>query len=312
MTITPSEAPVVETTYGPVRGSTKGSVSSWKGIRYAAPPVGALRFRAPVPPQPWTEVQDATEFGPCEPQSRLAMIPLGENVPMDEDCLFLNVWAPGPVGSDAPGKPVMVWIHGGAYFRGASSQPLFDATTLAENGDVVVVSINYRIGVFGFVDFSSFNSSEHTFEPNVALRDMIAALQWVQGNIAAFGGDPDKVTLFGESAGGGAVTTLMTVPSARGLFHRAIAESSPATSVYGSERGEIVAKLFLEIFSGGSDLGLLRSTSAEDLIGPSDELFARVPQETPGTLAFARSSTVICSLTTRCARSVTAMHTRFR
>ncbi|MFJ7723245.1 carboxylesterase family protein, partial [Rhodococcus erythropolis] len=184
MTITPSEAPVVETTYGPVRGSTEGSVSSWKGIRYAAPPVGPLRFRAPVPPQPWTEVQDATEFGPCEPQSRLAMIPLGENVPMDEDCLFLNVWAPRPVGADAPGKPVMVWIHGGAYFRGASSQPLFDATTLAENGDVVVVSINYRIGVFGFVDFSSFNSSEHTFEPNVALRDMIAALQWVQGNIA--------------------------------------------------------------------------------------------------------------------------------
>ncbi len=287
MTITPSEAPVVETTYGPVRGSTEGAVSSWKGIRYAAPPVGPLRFRAPVPPQPWTEIQDATEFGPCEPQSRLSMIPLGENVPMDEDCLFLNVWAPGPVGSDAPGKPVMVWIHGGAYFRGASSQPLFDATTLAENGDVVVVSINYRIGVFGFVDFSSFNSEEHTFEPNVALRDMIAALQWVQGNIAAFGGDPNRVALFGESAGGGAVTTLMTVPSARGLFHRAIAESSPATSVYGSERGEIVAKLFLEIFSGGGDLGLLRSTSAEDMIGPSDELFARVPQETPGTLAFA-------------------------
>lgn len=312
MTITPSEAPVVETTYGPVRGSTEGSVSSWKGIRYAAPPVGALRFRAPVPPQPWTEVQDATEFGPCEPQSRLAMIPLGENVPMDGDCLFLNVWAPGPVGSDAPGKPVMVWIHGGAYFRGASSQPLFDATTLAENGDVVVVSINYRIGVFGFVDFSSFNSSEHTFEPNVALRDMIAALQWVQGNIAAFGGDPDKVTLFGESAGGGAVTTLMTVPSARGLFHRAIAESSPATSVYGSERGEIVAKLFLEIFSGGSDLGLLRSTSAEDLIGPSDELFTRVPRRRLALWRSRRSSTVICSLTTRCARSVTAMHTRFR
>src|SRR3546814_6963526 len=124
-------------------------------------------------------------------------------------------------------------------------------------------------------------------EPNVALRDMIAALQWVKGNIAAFGGDPDKVTWFGESAGGGAVTTLMTVPSARGLFHRAIAESSPATSVYGSERGEIVAKLFLEIFSGGGDLGLLRSTSAEALIGPSEELFVRVPPEPPGTFAFA-------------------------
>ncbi|MDI9916600.1 carboxylesterase/lipase family protein [Rhodococcus sp. IEGM 1379] len=285
MTTTHSEMPVVETLLGPVRGSTDGSVSSWKGIRYAAAPVGPLRFRAPVPPEPWTEVYDATEFGPCELQSRVAVIPLGDNVAMDEDCLSLNVWAPAGITAK---KPVMVWIHGGAYFRGASSQPVYDGTSLASNGDVVVVTINYRIGVFGFVDFSSLNSDEHTFDSNVALRDMIAALRWVQGNIASFGGDPDRVTLFGESAGGGAVTTLMTVPSARGLFHRAIAQSSPATSVYGSERGDKVAQTFLDILCGGeADLGLLRTIAAEDLVGPSDELFARIPQETPGTLAFA-------------------------
>lgn len=283
MTTTHNNASVVQTLHGPVRGSTDGAVSSWKGIRYAAPPVGPLRFRAPVPPEPWTDVYDATEFGPCEPQSRIAVIPLGDNVMMDEDCLSLNVWAPT---ENASKKPVMVWIHGGAYFRGASSQPVYDGRSLAENGDVVVVTINYRIGVFGFVDFSSLNSEEHTFDSNVALRDMIAALRWVQGNIKGFGGDPDRVTLFGESAGGGAVTTLMTVPSARGLFHRAIAQSSPATSVYGSERGDKVAQTFLEIF-GGADAGLLRSVAAEDLVGPSDELFARIPQETPGTLAFA-------------------------
>ncbi|MDV8070598.1 carboxylesterase/lipase family protein [Rhodococcus sp. IEGM 1366] len=283
MTTTHNNAPVVQTLHGPVRGSTEGAVSSWKGIRYAAPPVGPLRFRAPVPPEPWTDVYDATEYGPCEPQSRIAVIPLGDNVVMDEDCLSLNVWAPT---ENASKKPVMVWIHGGAYFRGASSQPVYDGRSLAENGDVVVVTVNYRIGVFGFVDFSSLNSEEHTFDSNVALRDMIAALRWVQGNIKGFGGDPDRVTLFGESAGGGAVTTLMTVPSARGLFHRAIAQSSPATSVYGSERGDKVAHTFLEIF-GGADGRLLRSVAAEDLVGPSDELFARIPQETPGTLAFA-------------------------
>lgn len=285
MTLSSPAASLIHTSDGPVRGTTDGPVSVWKGIPYAAAPIGALRFRGPQKPQPWQEPLDATEFGPCEPQGRNAVIPLGADVRMDEDCLSLNIWSPS--GGKA-NKPVMFWIHGGAYFRGASSQPLFNGRSLAENGDVVVVTINYRIGVFGWVDFSAFSTPEETFESNVALRDMIAALRWVRENIAAFGGDPGQVTVFGESAGAGAVTTLMAVPCAEGLFHRAIAESSPATSVYNLNRASSVASRFLDLLGGGSQaLGKLRTLTAAELVEASDALFAAIPAESPGTLAFA-------------------------
>ncbi|MGF7124757.1 carboxylesterase/lipase family protein [Rhodococcus sp. BE178] len=285
--IAPDSTTVVRTTNGPVRGTTDGPVHVWKGIRYAAAPTGDLRFRAPMPPEPWTEVFEADRFGAVEPQSRLAAIPLSDDIRMDEDCLSLNVWAPGAGAAGASGRPVMVWIHGGAYFRGASSQPVYDGRALAENGDVVVVTLNYRLGVFGFVDFSSLTTDEHRFDTNVALQDMIAALRWVQANIAAFGGDPNAVTLFGESAGGGAVTTLMTMPSAHGLFHRAIAESSPATSVYNQDRAAGIANTFLEILGGAGDAAdRLMSATTDELLAASEELFARIPRETPGTLAY--------------------------
>ncbi|QBJ96619.1 carboxylesterase/lipase family protein [Rhodococcus sp. ABRD24] len=276
--------PVVQTSYGPVRGTIDGPVAVWKGIRFAAAPTGGRRFQAPVAPEPWTDIFEANRFGPVCPQSPMPGMPLGVDIQKHEDCLSLNVWSPGSL--DKP-KPVMVWIHGGAYFRGASSQPLYDGRSLAENGDVVVVTMNYRLGVLGFVDFSSLNTEEHRFDPNVALQDMIAALRWVRDNITAFGGDPDSVTLFGESAGGGAVTTLMTMPSARGLFHRAIAESSPATSVYNSERAAHVANTFLEILGGADDpVERLLTATSDELLTASDALFARIPSETPGTLAF--------------------------
>ncbi|MGW4477267.1 carboxylesterase/lipase family protein [Rhodococcus triatomae] len=271
--------PVVDTAHGPVRGVDDGTVASWKGIRYAAPPTGDLRFRAPQLPRPWMDVCDASVFGPCAPQTRHPAIHLGPDARPDEDCLSLNVWAP----SDAEGLPVLVWIHGGAYFRGASCQPLFDGRALAAGG-VVVVTVNYRIGVLGFVDFSSLGDG---FDSNVALRDMLAALEWVRDNITRFGGDPGRVTLFGESAGGGAVTTLMAVPAARGLFHRAIAESSPATSVYNADRGAAVAHRFLDLLGASGDPDRLRSASVDDLVPASDELFARIPEEHPGTLAYA-------------------------
>lgn len=279
MTSTAQGFPVVDTAHGPVRGVDDGTVRSWKGIRYAAPPTGELRFRPPQPPRAWTDIHDAGAFGPCAPQTRHPAIHLGPDARTDEDCLSLNVWAP----SDAQGLPVLVWIHGGAYFRGASCQPLYDGRALAAGG-AVVVTVNYRIGVLGFVDFSSLGDG---FDSNVALRDMIAALEWVRDNVAAFGGDPGRVTLFGESAGGGAVTTLLTVPSARGLFHRAIAESSPATSVYNSERAATVAHRFLDLLGAQGDPGRLRSAAVDELIPASDELFARIPEESPGTLAYA-------------------------
>ncbi|HCU79188.1 MAG TPA: carboxylesterase, partial [Microbacterium sp.] len=140
--------------------------------------------------------------------------------------------------------PVMVWLHGGAYTFGSSSQPVYDGEALAGHG-VVVVTINYRIGALGFLDLSSKSTPEHPFDGNLALKDVMLALRWVQRNIAAFGGDPERVTVFGESAGAGLVTTLLAVPSAAGLFSRAIAESSPVSSVYDAARAETVTDLFL-------------------------------------------------------------------
>src|SRR5208337_918811 len=222
---------VVETTYGPVRGSDDGRARAWKGIRYAAPPVGDLRFRATEPPQRWTEVADATSFGPACPQPSFPNMPLDLGAPQSEDCLRLNIWASSDT-QPGNGKPVMVWLHGGAYVLGSSSQPLYDGRRLVGSGDVVVVTVNYRLGALGFLDLSSFDTARRRFDSNIGLRDVLAALGWVRDNIAAFGGDPQRVTLFGESAGAGIVTTLLASPAAEGLFAGAIAQSSPATSVY--------------------------------------------------------------------------------
>ena len=223
---------------------TRPPVKVWRGVRYAAAPVGELRFRAPEPPPRWTEVVDATAFGPACPQPAIPNVQLDLGAPQGEDCLSLNVWA----SSDTrPGdrKPVLVWLHGGAYVLGSGSQPLYDGRRLAGDG-VIVVTVNYRIGAFGFLDLSSFSSSRQRFDSNIGLRDVLAALGWVRDNIAAFGGDPERVTLFGESAGAGIVTTLLAVPAAAGLFAGAIAQSSPATSVYDSGRARQMAEVVLE------------------------------------------------------------------
>ncbi|WP_431240458.1 carboxylesterase/lipase family protein [Mycolicibacterium aichiense] len=275
------DSPVVQTRYGPVRGADDGRVTTWKGIRYAAPPVGDLRWRAPVAPQPWTEVVDATTFGPVSPQPR-SPIPMGLGTHADEDCLFLNIWAPSGTGASATGepKPVMVWVHGGAYIFGSGSQPMYDGTVLATGSDVVVVTINYRLGALGFLDLSSAG-----FDSNVALRDVLAALRWVQDNIAEFGGDPDRVTLFGESAGAAITTTLLAVPEAAGLFSRAIAQSAPATSIYGTERAGTMAELFLDRL--GMTAAEAHQAPVETLVDASQHIFDHVPATTPGLLAFA-------------------------
>ncbi|MDT5222216.1 MAG: para-nitrobenzyl esterase, partial [Mycobacterium sp.] len=148
---------VVETTYGPVRGAENGPVTAWKGIRFAAPPVDELRFRAPEPPQRWTEVIDATAYGPACPQSTLPNMKLDLGAPQGDDCLRLNIWVPAGTEPGA-GKPVLVWLHGGAYVLGSGSQPLYDGQTLAAGGDVVVVTVNYRVGALGFLDLSSFST----------------------------------------------------------------------------------------------------------------------------------------------------------
>ena len=278
---------VVTTTSGPVRGLDDGITKSWRGIRYAAPPTGERRWRAPVPPEPWPDVVDATTFGPVAPQPNNPVITLGPGAVKDEDCLSLNVWSASVVTPDDP-RPVMVWIHGGAYIFGTSSQPLYDGRALVSDGDVVLVTVNYRLGALGFLDLSAFSTDERVFDTNLALRDVILALQWVRDNIAGFGGDPERVTLFGESAGGGIVTTLLTVPAASGLFSRAIAQSSPATSVYDSARAKRAADIFLQKVGVEPDqVATLYDLPVDRLVSAGLELFSDVPAATPGTLAFA-------------------------
>lgn len=279
------DRPVVETTYGPVRGVDDGTIKVWKGIRYAAAPVGALRWRAPQPPEPWRQVVEAARVGPACPQPTDPRIPLELGAPQGEDSLVLNVWAPSGTSPGA-GKPVMVWVHGGAYVIGSSSQPLYHGKALTSAGDVVVVTFNYRLGPFGFLDLSSFGS--RTFDTNPGLRDVLFALHWVRDNIAAFGGDPDRVTLFGESAGGGIVTTLLTSPAAAGLFSAAIAQSSPATSVYDATRGRRLAEQMLDRLGIDHDEAhRLVDTPLPAILRAAKESFYEVPVQNPGTLAFA-------------------------
>jgi para-nitrobenzyl esterase len=216
------QQPVVTTASGRVRGFVSGGVAGFLGVPYADAPIGPLRFQAPVPPLPWDGVRDAVEFGPTPPKPAYAppidQILLEREVP-GEGWLNLNVWTPEHAWDSerADGLPVMVWIHGGAFANGNSSLPVYDGTAFARDG-VVLVSVNYRLGVDGFAYLPDAPA-------NRGLLDQIAALEWVRDNIAAFGGDPDNVTIFGESAGAMSVTLLMTIPRARGLFAKAITQS---------------------------------------------------------------------------------------
>ncbi len=281
------DAPIVDTAYGRVRGVDDGRVKSWRGVRYAAPPVGELRWRAPRPPERWTDVADATRVGPACAQPTDPRITLDLGAPQGDDSLTLNVWASSNTEA-GDGKPVMVWVHGGAYVLGSSAQSLYRGRALASGGDAVIVTVNYRLGAFGFLDLSSFSTDRTRFESNLGLRDVLFALRWVRDNIAAFGGDPARVTLFGESAGGGIVTTLLASPAAAGLFSAAIAQSSPATSVYDASRSHRIAQEFLDTLGvGADDVDRLPAAPMSELLAASKRLFDEMPVRTPGTLAYA-------------------------
>ena len=208
---------------GSLQGDSKDGITSFKGIPFAAPPVGDLRWRPPQPVKAWSGVRQATEYGPDCAQLPFPgdAAPLG--VPPAEDCLYANVWAPD--GSAGKKLPVIVWVYGGGFVNGGSSPTVYDGSQFARHG-LVFVSFNYRIGRFGFFAFPAL-TKEYPNEPkgNYGYMDQIAALQWVKRNVAAFGGDAANVTIFGESAGGGSVLTLMTSPLAKGLFKRAVVES---------------------------------------------------------------------------------------
>ncbi|WP_438853561.1 carboxylesterase/lipase family protein [Agromyces sp. M3QZ16-3] len=293
------ESLVVEVDAGAVRGRRRRGTRQWRGVPYAAAPVGELRFRAPVPPVPWRGVRDAAAFGPVAPQHRRGQfLGAAEHLPRSEDCLRLNVTAPD-VDRDDGLRPVMVFVHGGAYSVGSAGEYPRQGERMAREHGVVYVGVDYRLGALGWLDLRAYSRPGHPFEVNLGLRDQVAALEWVRRNIGAFGGDPDRVTLFGESSGGNSVTTLLTVPAAEGLFARAIAQSSPANAVYSPEVAQRWAAEYVRILArlvDDDDLdseapedaaAMLRSTDPMRLADATTELTVRTPDENPGTIALA-------------------------
>ncbi len=262
--------PAVKIAQGALSGASEGAISEFKGIPFAAPPVGPLRWRAPQPALAWHGTRDASAFGPICPQIPL---PGSVQLPQSEDCLTLNVWT--PAATRGAKLPVMVWIYGGSFTRGGSALPVYDGVELAQHG-VVVVTLNYRLGWLGFFDLPAL-AGETAGGPtgNFGLLDQIAALAWVQKNIAAFGGDPANVTVFGESAGGMSVNDLMVSPLARGLFAKAISESGLGLTEIGTAaQAQKTAQDFAarENAGGGATLATMRALGVADILADQAKL----------------------------------------
>ncbi|MBW2314490.1 MAG: carboxylesterase/lipase family protein [Deltaproteobacteria bacterium] len=257
---------VIETSAGRVRGRVVDGVRSFRGIPYAAPPVGARRFRPPQPVEPWAGVRDAGESAPAAPQNggpvaRMLGMASGET---SEDCLTLDVWAPAESGE---GRPVMVWIHGGSFTFGAGSQPVYDAVGLVQRGDVVVVNLHYRLGALGWLALPALEREEGGSLGNAGLLDQIEALRFVRENARAFGGDPERVTLFGESAGAMSIGALLAAPAAAGLFQRAILQSGAAHHASPADRAvEMSERWVRELGLDAGDVGAFRELPVERVL----------------------------------------------
>ncbi len=261
---------IVETASGKLRGITDQGIISFKGIPYGAPTAGCNRFRPPVAPEPWTGVRDALRYGNRSPQPASgppllrAAVDEAQLVPESEDCLYLNVWTPG-VGDNGK-RPVLFWCHGGGFTMGAGAEARSHGRNLARRGDAVIVTVNHRLGPLGYCYLSELLGEEYATSGNVSMLDLVAALRWVRENIAAFGGDPGNVTIFGESGGGAKVSTLMAMPSAAGLFHRAIIQSGPGLRATEPERATRNAERFLkELGISARDAGRLSSLTTEQI-----------------------------------------------
>jgi para-nitrobenzyl esterase len=266
---------VVTTTSGKIEGTYKNGLYRFSGVPYAAPPVGKRRWLPPEPAEAWSGVRPAQRFAAIAPQNpmEIQIITPPEPEPQDENCLYLNVWTPG---LDDARRPVMVWIHGGAFTTGSGSSLVYNGRTLATRGNTVIVTINYRLGVLGFLNLNEVTRGKIPATGNEGLLDQAFALNWVRDNIAAFGGDQDNVTTFGESAGGMSVGSLLALPKARGLFHKAIPQSGAAHSVSSMERAVKVTKMFLDILGMKSgDTEGLRSLTVKRLMDAQKELAAR-------------------------------------
>lgn len=221
----------IEVTLGKLRGVKKNTVYSFKGIPYGGPTGEKNRFKPPTRPEPWTGIKDATRYGPScwqaiENHTTITILGAEGVDSMSEDCLVLNVWTSGL--NDNGKRPVMVWLHGGGFVNGSGNHfPAIDGTNLARTGEVVVVTVNHRLGVFGYLHLEELAGKDYAGSGNAGMFDLIAALEWVRENIETFGGNPENVTIFGESGGGSKVSYLMAMPDAEGLFHKAIIQSGP-------------------------------------------------------------------------------------
>jgi para-nitrobenzyl esterase len=275
-----SKKAVIGTKSGKIEGSYQDGLYVFKGIPYAAPPVGERRWLPPQPVKPWKGVRQAQTFGTIAPQNVMeirVMQASRVDEPQSEDCLYLNIWSPG---LDDARRPVLVWVHGGAFTMGSGSQAMHAGDKLAAHGDVVVVTINYRLGLLGFLNLNEVTGGGIPATGNEGLLDQIAALEWVRDNIAAFGGDPGNVTVFGESAGGMSIGCLLAMPKARGLFHKAILQSGVGSTVAPLDAAVLVAEKFLEIFGlGASDVEALRALTVERLLSANLELQTRMARE---------------------------------
>lgn len=262
----------VRTPSGALRGEQSGDVLQFRGVPFAEPPIGPLRFRPPVKIKAWSGERDATRFGPSPMQS-------GElGMEHSEDCLHLNIWAPAGKGP----FPVYVWIHGGGFTAGHAFESMYDGMEITKEG-VICVSVAYRLGVFGFLDYEPLLGADYAGSANNALRDLMTALEWIQENIAAFGGDPARVTVGGESAGAKLIDILMGVPSAQPLFHQMISESGGAERVWSRAQSKSVAHGFGDSWHAltGKDASTVLDAPADLLIKAQRQFITAWPQHFP-------------------------------
>ena len=272
---------IVHTKQGKVEGILEKDVFIWKGIRYAQAPIGNLRFSAPQPPENWEGIKFTKEFGAIAPQQKSKRW----KKHTDEDCLFLNIWTPN---TNTTKRPVMFWIHGGGFYTGASSHPLYNGAGLAQKGDVVIVTINYRLGPLGFLFFDDIKGENKGFDNNLGIRDQIAALKWVKENIENFGGDPENITIFGQSAGATSVLTMASMPSTKGLYQKIIVQSPALDANWTREEATMVTKNYLKMFGiAESNLSDLYKISADSLVVVADRMIEHPTFEVPGIATFA-------------------------